>query len=101
MNCRPRDIAMVVNCGCAATCNCCGQRVTTVRPGTVVRVLELLSNGEWTLEDRIWVDRAFDCGLPLRGSVVSIADDVLRPLRDSDGQDEILRIAGLPQPVEA
>jgi len=28
-----------------------------------------------------------------------IADENLRPLRDGDGEDEMLRIAGLPQPV--
>lgn len=92
MNCKPGDLAVVVR--------------GSVGLGAVVRCIRIL--GKFAPSERI--------SIPGLGSFCSVAggqvweiehsqfavasDDCLRPIRDNDGEDEMLRIVGKPQPVE-
>lgn len=92
LRCRPGDLAVVVKSWAG-------------NEGRIVRCLELVGCRIWITPDRgesvvaAWrtdtllrdVDGDFDN---------EIADDQLRPIRDSDGQDEMLRIAGLPENIK-
>lgn len=85
MNCKPGDLAVIVRAISE------WQHV-----GKIVRVLRLVElEGEncWrtepelrTADGRYWI---------------GWRDRNLRPIRDSDGEDEMLRIAGKPQEVNA
>jgi hypothetical protein len=84
MNCKQGDLAVIV-------------RSVAGNEGAVVTCLELVGRPAWYMKELpgpIWrVDRI------LRGKLFNtdkVADIQLRPLRDSDGEDEILRIAGRP-----
>ena len=86
LNCKPGDLAMVV-------------RVTHKEAewilGRVVRCVRLEVLGGragWMLEEGVThPETVFEWHW--------IADDCLRPIRDQDGEDEMLRIAGLPHEV--
>jgi hypothetical protein len=83
MNCKPGDLAVVVRCDVPEVV------------GLFVRCVRLdYWGGEpfWYLDRRVihndpryQHDAVFDCNL--------------RPIRDQDGEDEMLRIAGLPKEV--
>lgn len=88
MNCKQGDLAVLV-------------RSDSGNEGAVVQCLRLyvgqLLNPDKTLTATV-VAWFIDRNLPtLDGSLCLIVEDSkLRPLRDTDGEDEILRIAGRP-----
>jgi hypothetical protein len=87
MNCKQGDLAIFVN-------NSAGNI------GKIVRCLELdlstrdVDGKRWISTPRWKTDQVFKA---TDGSWINSAADVhLRPIRDNDGQDEMIRIAGLP-----
>ncbi len=87
LNCRPGDLAVIV-------------KSRAGNEGKVVTCLRLIPGGpEWIEPGPRWeIDRDVDS---VMGYLVrSIADVCLRPLRDDEGEDEMLRIAGRPQERE-
>lgn len=84
LNCKQGDLAVIV-------------RSAAGNEGAVVTCLELVARPYWfagEMPGPTWrVDRM------LRGRAFPtdvVADIQLRPLRDSDGEDEVLRLAGRP-----
>lgn len=88
MNCKQGDLAMVVRVSHAVNNWALGQIVRCVS-------YEKLSDIDgWRLEE----------GITHADSTLEwywIADFCLRPIRDNEGEDEILRIAGIPGEVSA
>lgn len=88
MNCKPGDLAMLVF-----------SRVGN--EGKIFTVIRLATAGEvsdWRLNPRLtW----WAISEPIRSSwgdyFEYAPDEFLRPIRDQDGTDEMIRIAGLPQ----
>lgn len=100
LNCREGDIARIVNCTIGNT----NRLVRVVRPASPS---DLEVGGVLLGVDHAWVVEALQ---PLHtwlgpmagaGSLGLICDDRLRPIRDQPGEDEMLRIAGMPKPVKA
>lgn len=93
MNCKPGDLAVIVRCRAQENL---GRYVSVVDAGALP--------GSWLVRS---------AGGPLMGAPLgnqrfftpcaelNAWDSDLRPIRDNDGEDEILRIAGLPQEVTA
>jgi len=91
MNCKPGDLVVI-----ASTAGRTGvqRRIVEALLGMPVRVVTPYSlEGEpaWKIEREINVLIG-----PVPAAIVGIADAVLRPLRDRDGEDEMLRIVGKP-----
>lgn len=103
MNCKPGDLAVIV-------------RSNVGNEGAIVQVIKALGV-EPEFGGYIWrkgVCRGQFCWLvksnrPLKTSAggarwskleIPVPDSVLRHIRDSDGEDEMLRIAGKPQECE-
>ena len=96
LNCKPGDLAIVV-------------RSKAGNEGKIVRCLKFVGKPPWGSADRFHSD----CWR-VEGSLAAIyegtgkeapfdghiSDSRLRPIRDGDGEDEILRIAGLPAPIK-
>lgn len=74
MNCKQGDLAVVANITWPDV---------TPYLGRIVRCIYLDDMGGWFTEPELEKGR-------------SIFDGALRPIRDNDGEDEILRIAGKP-----
>lgn len=95
LRCKPGDLAVIVNAG--SSCQHLIGRIVRVRKAHNVPWLPRGPWG-WTYYGRRLKTAA---GIP----VGYLNDCALRPLRDDPGQDETLRVAGLPaparQPVEA
>ncbi|KPF66098.1 hypothetical protein IP84_16935 [beta proteobacterium AAP99] len=108
MNCKPGDLAVVVR--------------TIATPellGRIVRVDRLAQPGDVSKDGRCffasspvlaWFVCADGAELPTRDiftgelfwvSERPVRDDCLRSIRDSDGEDEILRLIGKPEKVTA
>jgi hypothetical protein len=100
MNVKPGDIAMV--------------KAPYVEPGrgAIVEVVRRAGEREWLSGREYrrregycvgWVVRGWvrNADGNLRGPELAISDVCLRPLRDSDEEDEMLRIAGKPSEVTA
>lgn len=90
MRCKPGDLAIVTR----------GPNV-----GRICKVLErsMLPGHDWLCEamqtfylGMCFGDRVRGCQDHPAGTRFNSTDTVLRPLRDGDGEDEILRIAGYP-----
>lgn len=87
MNCKPGDLAVIVN-----------SEDTPKAVGSIVRCIkyEPGHNGRpaWII-DKNFGDRISDDG---RRLIIGnwFADFCLRPIRDQDGEDEMIRIAGKP-----
>jgi hypothetical protein len=83
LNCRPGDLAVITHSWAG-------------NEGKIVQCVRLVAGGLGWIEDgpRWEIDRAVPSknGYP----VFSVADCCLRPLRDSDGEDEMLRLVGRP-----
>jgi hypothetical protein len=62
--------------------------------GIPVRLVAADEDGMWTFEDVIVV-RLGLIGLPFK--IEAAHDSILMPLRDNDGEDEVLRLAGKPE----
>lgn len=88
LRCKPGDLAVIVNAG--TTCQHLIGRIVRVRKA---HSLPWLARGPWG-----WT--YYGARLKNRtGSVITYLNDcALRPLRDDPGQDETLRLAGLPAP---
>jgi len=95
MNCKQGDLAIIV-------------RSEAGNEGKIVRCIRFLGDRLWISKDGsiksspTWEINAL---LPSWNGDVDprklLQDEVLRPLRDNDGEDEMLRIAGKPQKVTA
>ena len=86
LNCKQDDLAVVV-------------RSAAGNEGRIVRCVKLTSGiGLLGYGPRWFTEPAL---LGVYGKPVPPLDACLRPLRDSEGEDEMLRIAGLPQPINA
>ena len=92
MNCKHGDLAVIV-------------RSVARNEGKIVRCLRLHSSEDFDLYGGYirsggprgvrWVIEG--CVFSLEGSrLFTVADAQLRPLRDNDGQDEMLMLVGLP-----
>ena len=89
LNCKPGDLAVVVRSYCKNE----GRILTCVR---LAAADELASRGhfDWMLEP-VWVtDSELRCSDG--GTTRFYPDGRLRPLRDSEGEDEVLRMVGRP-----
>lgn len=88
MNCKPGDLAVIVR----STCGNEGKIVRCVslffHPGFLQPDFSIVAGPAWVVEPPVvgW------CGDVLPG----VRDALLRPLRDSDGEDEVLRMVGRP-----
>lgn len=82
---------------CWPGCNAIFVKSFAGNEGKIVRCVEFLGELKFKQSGKKFAWR-IDRNLPNEaGGVTDIAmDSALRPLRDSDGQDEMLRIAGLP-----
>ena len=83
MNCKQGDLAIVV-------------RSSASNEGAIVLCVRLLPAGAegWSRLGQRWqIDRAL---AGCNGPVISVPDAWLRPLRDSEGEDEMLRLVGKP-----
>ena len=91
MNCKQGDIAVIVRSA--------GSNV-----GKIVRCVSLIPMHTFYLPDGSLVHGpSWVVEPPVRGwngdSIPGVRDALLRPIRDSDGEDEMLRLAGLPVDV--
>lgn len=89
LRCRPGDLCLVRR-DATGTHQPTGKRYT-LRGGTVVRVTNLFvldGDPAWWFEEPIRLEP----GITADG----VIDELLTPLRDRPGEDEILRIAGKP-----
>ena len=91
MHCKQGDLAVIVSSSAGND----GKFVTCLR--LIPSMPMLMPNGRTVRTDCWLVDaRLMGC----KGQVDSfVADAQLRPIRDIEGEDEMLRIAGLPKPV--
>ena len=91
MNCKQGDLAVIV-------------RSVSRNEGRIVRCLRLHSSEMFDLDDKFINSGPRGPRWVIEGNIKSIegkrlfsvADAQLRPLRDSDGEDEMLRFAGKP-----
>lgn len=89
LNCKPGDLAVIVR--------------AMYRPeliGRLVTCVRLIPNDGFDADGRPFSPKPqggprWVIEKPL-GSLKSVSDSNLRPIRDQDGEDEMLRIAGLP-----
>ena len=91
MNCKPGDLAVIVR-------SADGQAV-----GRIVECLRI--EGAHSELGPMWRVKTSGKGVvTIHGTLAvffHMPDSWLRPIRDNDGEDEILRIVGKPQTVEA
>lgn len=92
MNCKPGDLAVIVG----------GDPLENI--GKVVLVLERYGLDEWRIDGagRLIVLSLNTGQLVPESDCVEVYeyDHNMRPLRDSDGEDEMLRIAGKPEQLQ-
>lgn len=84
LNCKAGDLAVIV-------------RSMAGNEGRIVRCVEFVGCGD------DWHDDCWLVDPPVMGTLRlqrEVSDSKLRPLRDNDGEDEVLRIVGKPQPNE-
>lgn len=94
MNCKQGDLAIIV-------------RSEAGNEGKIVRCLKLLPNNHWiccktgihSFADGWEIDQ--QVRLFTGGTTNRVPDYRLRPIRDQDGEDEMLRIAGKPERMTA
>jgi hypothetical protein len=93
MNCKQGDLAIVVKSEA-------GNEGKIVRCVRLIGERDLIGRSGDVLRGAVW---EIDVPLPDWGGRLfpTVSDDQLRPIRDNDGEDEILRIAGKPQKVTA
>jgi hypothetical protein len=87
LNCKQGDLAVIVR-------SCCGNE------GKIVRCVALETDVfVWAKDGQMWKEPLWETEPPVHGwdgTISPVADSTLRPIRDSDGQDEMLRLVGLP-----
>ena len=85
MNCKQGDLAIV-------------KRSAAGNEGKIVRCLHMvMGNGTWGYGPRWVTDPQLQGTHPSQQFVL---DSCLRPIRGTEGQDEMLRIAGMPVTLE-
>ncbi len=103
LNCQPGDIARLIK---DVIFTHRGESKVVVKRDKFVRVVRLVTSYEgtleafpsdvsgpcWLLEEPIVIFDRFSCGCIIDGEITALADEILRPIRDSDGVDETLRI---------
>lgn len=96
LNCKTGDLAIVVR----GPMNL-GRVVTIIAPATRLEV-EMALRGPFVHSSQIWrIDAPLLWGAPFGDTYAAYApDECLRPIRPGEGEDEMLRIAGLPAPRE-
>lgn len=87
MNCKQGDLAVIVRSSCG-------------NEGKVVHCIRLFTN-TFSLPDGALVSGpTWEVDPPVRGwnglLIPGVRDALLRPLRDGEGEDEMLRLVGLP-----
>lgn len=99
LNCKPGDLAVVVRH--AGRIEADGQFVEVPPLGLIVRCVHAEENSGhmWVIEETR-VHLVMSGGMPFSTNITAIGDEYLRPLRDSGGEDEMLRIAGRPEALE-
>jgi hypothetical protein len=98
MNCKQGDLAIYVGAPVMAVEKATGIKLAIVPGGMICRCVSLgVVNDKvgWNIEPRS-VSLLWPSGRSFSTTVDAISDDHLRPLRDSDSQNEILRLVGLP-----
>ena len=85
MNCKPGDLAVTVGCRSHPELN-----------GIIMTVDEAVAPNIWMCSGHE-IERVSE----IYGTRPWIYDEKLRPIRDSDGEDETLSWAGKPQKVKA
>lgn len=91
MNCKQGDLAVVVTVGHPRNPH---RAIACALIGIPVRLAEGYLFGDqpaWKLEENLHLD-IDGKGVEVRG----IVDAVLKPLRDNDGEDEVLALTGKP-----
>ena len=82
LNCKQGDLAVIV-------------RSHAGNEGKIVHCLRLVLNERHLFPGPRWlIDRAVPHST--LGTTRTVADCALRPLRDNNGEDEVLRLVGLP-----
>jgi hypothetical protein len=82
LNCKQGDLAVIV-------------RSQAGNEGKVVQCLRLVLNEYHAFPGPRWlIDRPVPHST--QGTALTVADCALRPLRDGEGEDEMLRLVGLP-----
>jgi hypothetical protein len=101
LNCKPNDIAIIVRTDP-------GMTALLGKVVQVDRTMEYRSKTCWWLKEHIPVvlpvtaqqnGKLYEAGRTVK--IGAVPDDWLRPLRDSDGQDEVLRDTSKPCEVTA
>lgn len=90
MNCRPGDLAVIVRS--KYTPQAVGRIVTCVRLKPCPRT----GAPAWIIDPPVRGSYEDPAGCPRSGGW--FYDECLSPIRDNDGEDETLRIAGKPEP---
>jgi len=96
MNCKQGDLAMVVTLGGYSGAHRVIARALLGIPVRLARAYVFDEQPAWRLEQKLCLDVAGK-----RVIVRGIVDAILRPIRDDEGDDEILVRAGKPQGVPA
>ncbi len=87
MNCKQGDLALVIHDG------------LSIKAGAVVVCLEFVGQAtsrDWQVFNDVWAVEYRGSDRSPNGWWWGLPDSYLRPIRDNDGDDEMLRIAGLP-----
>lgn len=87
MNCKQGDLALVVRDG------------ISIKAGAIVTCIEFVGHAtsrDCRVFNDVWAVEYRGSERSPSGRWFGLPDSHLRPLRDSDGEDEMLRIAGLP-----
>lgn len=101
MNCKPGDLAYVVfSRSYADALNAAGIKSRTVGRMKIVRVVRYFADRVRAMGTSLDVHNIWIIDPPIEshlgGMTEYCPDEILRPIRDSDGEDEMLRIAGRP-----
>jgi hypothetical protein len=89
MNCKQGDVAIIVS----------ASQGRAEYIGKILTCIRFVGIGRYAATSRFNDFWATDLPQPF-GVNVHVSDSILRPLRDSDKQDEMLRITGLPKTKE-
>lgn len=93
MNCKPGDLAIFVKSSAGNV----GAIVEVIRP---LGYSPVFDGATWSDGRFCWLVRSIGAPLKSRLGPVYVEspapDDYLRPIRDTDGEDEMLRIVGKP-----
>lgn len=98
MNCKQGDLAIYVGEAVFAVEFCTGIKMPIVREGMIFSCMApaiVMGKPGWEIDMR-HVNLVWTSGRTFETDVWAISDDCLRPIRDSEGEDEVLRLVGRP-----